>query len=160
KPTMRERYDALVVDMKREYGIRVRKWRSSSSGVAWEVHYRDGRITRLIESPYPRGPMSCAIFLHEIGHHAIGLGTYRVRCLEEYHAWKWSLDTMRERDFNVTASVENRMHDALHYAVQKAMRRGLKRLPVELTPYLQPRLPRVIDINIIPKHPDGTPIRT
>ncbi|MHC5004342.1 MAG: hypothetical protein ACYTJ0_14600 [Planctomycetota bacterium] len=86
-PTMQERYDALVDEMKRAYGVRVRKWRSSSSGCAWEVHYANGAVSRLIEAPYPRGPMSCAIFLHEIGHHAIGFGTYRPRCLEEYHAW-------------------------------------------------------------------------
>ncbi|MEM7228969.1 MAG: hypothetical protein AAF432_09160 [Planctomycetota bacterium] len=136
---MRERYDQLVTDMKAQYGLRVRKWRTNSSGCAWEVHYKDGTITRLIESPYPRGPMSCAIFLHEVGHHAIGFGTYRLRCLEEYHAWRWSLETMRELNFNVTTSVENRMHDSLYYAVVKAHRRGLKRLPEELVPFVRPR---------------------
>ena len=80
--------------------------------------------------------MSCAIFLHEIGHHAIGFGTYRPRCLEEYHAWKWALDAMRERGFNVTANVEKRMAESLHYALEKAGRRGLKVVPPELQPYL------------------------
>jgi hypothetical protein len=132
---MQGRYDQLVAEMKDRYDIRVRKWRSSTSGCAWEVHYHDGRIVRLIEAPYPRGPMSCAVFLHEIGHHAIGLRRYRPRCLEEYHAWRWALATMREQGFNVTPAVERRMHDALRYAVAKARRRGLKRLPVELAPY-------------------------
>jgi hypothetical protein len=135
KPTMQERYDALVIEMKRTYGVRVRKWRSSSSGCAWQVKYADGSEAKLIESPYPRGPMSCAIFLHEIGHHAIGFGTYRPRCLEEYHAWKWSLDEMRRRGLNVTPSVEKRMNESLRYAVQKALRRGMKRLPPELLAY-------------------------
>ncbi len=36
---------------------------------------------------------------------------------------------------NVTAAVENRMTDSLRYAVAKSMRRGLKRLPVELEEY-------------------------
>jgi hypothetical protein len=133
---MQERYDALVRDMKKAYGLRVRRWRTSTSGCAWMVTYEDGTISRLIESPYPRGPMSCAVFLHEVGHHAIGLGAYRPRCLEEYHAWRWSLEAMREHGFNVTPAVEKRMHDALQYAVAKAVRRGLKRLPVELEPYL------------------------
>lgn len=134
---MQQRYDALVVEMKRTYGVRVRKWRSSSSGCAWEVKYDNGSLRRLIESPYPKGPMSCAIFLHEIGHHAIGFRTYKPRCLEEYHAWKWALETMEERGFNVTDAVRKRMHDSLRYAVAKARRRGLQHLPVELLVYLQ-----------------------
>ena len=81
--------------------------------------------------------MSAAIFLHEVGHHAIGLGAYRPRCLEEYHAWRWSLEMMRQLGLNVTPPVENRMAESLHYAIAKARRRGLKRLPIELAPYVQ-----------------------
>lgn len=134
---MQQRYDALVVEMKRTYGVRVRKWRSSSSGCAWEVKYDNGSLRRLIESPYPKGPMSCAIFLHEIGHHAIGFRTYKPRCLEEYHAWKWALATMEQRGLNVTDAVRKRMHDSLRYAVAKARRRGLQHLPAELVEYLE-----------------------
>ena len=136
KRGMQDRYDALVEEMKQAYNIRVRKWRKSSSGVAWIIRYRSGAEVKLIESPYPRGPMSCAIFMHEIGHHAIGLGVYRPRCLEEYHVWVWALREMRERGFNVTPAVEKRMHDSLKYAVRKARRRGLKGLPEELRQYL------------------------
>jgi len=136
---MQQRYDALVREMKSTYGIRIRKWRKSSSGCAWELRdVRTGEVTRLLESPYPRGPMSCAIFLHEVGHHAIGFRTYRPRCLEEYHAWRWSLEMMERKGFNITDSVRRRMHESLHYAVAKAARRGLKRLPIELEPYLAP----------------------
>ena len=136
---MKARYEELVVDMKRRYGIRVVRWRSSTSGCAWQVHYKDGTMARLIESPHPRGPMSCAVFLHEIGHHAIGFKTYRPRCLEEYHAWRWSFETMIALDLNLTEAVRRRRDDALHYAIQKAARRGLKRLPGELIPFLEPR---------------------
>jgi hypothetical protein len=132
---MRARYDELVAEMKQTYDIRVRKWRTSTSGCAWVVQYHDGTISRLIEAPYPRGPVSCAIFLHEIGHHAIGFNTHRLRCLEEYNAWRWALDTMRARRLNVTPAVERRMSEALRYAVKKARRRGLKHLPEELGPY-------------------------
>lgn len=135
---MQQRYDDLVITMKKTYGLRIRKWRSSTSGCAWEVHYVDGTIARLIESPYPTGPMSCAVFLHEVGHHAIGMETYKPRCLEEYHAWAWSLSTMREYGLNVTIAVEKRMHNALAYAVRKAHRRGLKVLPPELEPFTRP----------------------
>lgn len=135
---MRDRYETVTRDMLHAYGVRVRKWRTSMSGVAWQVTYADGTVSRLIESPRPRGPMSAAVFLHEIGHHAIGFGTYRPRCLEEYHAWRFSLEKMRELGLNVTPAVERRMHESLHYAVDKAVRRGLKRLPAELVPFTQP----------------------
>lgn len=135
---MQARYDELVREMKATYGLRVRKWRTSTSGCAWKVLYRDGTEARLIESPYPRGPMSCAVFLHEVGHHAIGLGRYRPRCLEEYHAWMWSLDAMRQHGFNVTDRVTQRVEQALQYAVWKGLRAGLRSVPAELTPYIPP----------------------
>jgi hypothetical protein len=137
KPAMQDRYDALVDEMKSAYGIRVRKWRKSSSGVAWTVRYiNSGKIVKLIESPYPRGPMSCAIFLHEIGHHAIGLGVYKPRCLEEFVVWVWAIQKMREKGFNVTPAVEKRMERSMRYAVAKARRRGIQNLPAELHQYL------------------------
>lgn len=138
---MQSKYLAMERELLAKYGVRVRKWRTSMSGVAWEVHYRDGTVSRLIESPRPKGPMSAAVFCHEIGHHAIGFKTYRPRCLEEYHAWAWSLRTMAQYDLNITQRVRDRMHDSLHYAVLKAERRGLKSLPVELEPFACPRTP-------------------
>ena len=134
-----DRYMDARRAMLKTYGVRVRKWRSSTSGVAWQVTYKDGTVTRLIESPEPKGPISAAVFLHEIGHHAIGFGVYRPRCLEEYHAWRFSLEKMRELGLPVTQRVHDRVHDALHYAVWKARRRGLKRLPEELVPFIESR---------------------
>lgn len=136
---MQLRYEQVTRQMLAEYGVRVRKWRGSMSGVAWQVTYQDGTVSRLIESPRPKGPMSAAIFLHEIGHHAIGFGTYKPRCLEEYYAWKFSIDMMRELGLNVTDRVLERMHDSLNYAIEKAQRRGIKSIPPELAPYIAPR---------------------
>ena len=135
---MRQRYDSLVEEMRRRYGIRVNRWRQSMTGCAWEVRYADGGSARLVEAPYPKGPMSAAIFLHEVGHHAIGLGKYSPRCLEEYYAWMWALKTMGEFDITITDGVKKRLAQSLRYAVAKAVRRRLKRLPVELHPYLPP----------------------
>ncbi len=132
---MRDRYDDLTRTMLRVHGVRVRKWRTSMTGVAWEVHDRDGRISRLIEAPRPRGPMSCAVFLHEIGHHAIGFHRYKPRCLEEYHAWRFALDQMHRHGISVTPRVEKRMAESLAYALDKAIRRGLRRIPSELEPF-------------------------
>jgi hypothetical protein len=83
--------------------------------------------------------MSAAVFLHEIGHHAVGFNTYKPRCLEEYHAWVFALDQMERLGLNVTDSVRRRMHDSLHYAVQKARRRGIKQIPAELEPFSRER---------------------
>tara|TARA_R110002072_G_scaffold103548_1_gene227127 strand:- start:2657 stop:3226 length:570 start_codon:yes stop_codon:yes gene_type:complete len=134
--SMQLKYEQITKQMLAEHGVRVRKWRSSMSGVAWQVTYKDGTMSKLIESPKPKGPMSAAVFLHEIGHHAIGFGTYKPRCLEEYYAWKFSIEKMEELGLNVTDRVHQRMHDSLEYAVSKALRRGLKKLPEELVPYL------------------------
>lgn len=133
---MQLRYEEITRQMLAEHGVRVRKWRSSMSGVAWQVMYKDGTVAKLIEAPRPRGPMSAAVFLHEIGHHAIGFGTYKPRCLEEFYAWKFSIEKMEELGLNVTDRVHKRMHESLEYALAKALRRGLKRVPSELMPYL------------------------
>lgn len=133
--TMQDRYDRMTEQMLAAYGVRVRKWRTSMSGIAWEVRYRDGSISRRIESPKPKGPMSAAIFLHEIGHHAIGFSTYKPRCLEEYHAWRFAIEQMRAHNLNITEGVHRRMRLSLKYAVAKARRRGLKQLPAELLEY-------------------------
>ena len=130
-------YDQMVRDMCLRYNVRVRKWRKSMSGIAWYVEYRDGSIQRLIEAPRPKTPLSASIFLHEIGHHAIGFGVYKPRCLEEYHAWMYSLQQMQEWNIEVTDKVKNRIHRSLRYAARKAMRRGIKKMPVELMGYLE-----------------------
>ena len=134
---MQVKYEAVARQMLEKYNIRVRKWRKSMSGIAWYVTYQDGRRVNLIESPRPLGPMSVAIFLHEIGHHAIGFNVYKPRCLEEFHAWRWSLEAMEAHGLNITDAVRLRMHRSLWYAVEKAKRRGIKQIPAELTPFLQ-----------------------
>lgn len=141
--SMEARYDAVTRLMLERYSIRVRKWRTSMSGLAWCLTYRDGSVKRLIEAPRPRGPMSAAVFLHEIGHHAIGFNVYKPRCLEEFHAWRWSLEAMEAHGLNVTDQVRYRMHLSLWYAVAKARRRGLRVVPAELEPFTErPRRPR------------------
>ena len=56
--------------------------------------------------------------------------------MEEFHAWRWAIEEMEARGLNVTVGVRRRRDEALKYAVRKALRRGLKRLPIELEPYL------------------------
>ncbi len=136
RESMQDRYDRITQDTLRAHTIRVRKWRTSMSGIAWYVTYQDGRISRLIEAPRPKGPMSAAVFLHEVGHHVIGFDVYKPRCLEEYHAWAWAMRTMDALGLNITDGVRHRMHESLWYAVAKARRRGLKVIPPELEPFI------------------------
>lgn len=140
RETAADRYDRVIAEMVVRYGVKVRRWRKSMSGVAYEIEYRDGTRKRLIESPRPRSPLSMAIFLHEIGHHAIGLGKYKPRCLEEYHAWMFSLRAMEENGLEVTDKVRTRVKRSLEYAVSKAARRGIKNLPLELHEYIPERM--------------------
>ena len=141
---MQSRYDAMVREMQLKYSIKIRKWRKNSSGIARLTEYADGTTTRTLESPKPTGPMSAAIFLHEVGHHAIGFNVYKPRCLEEYHAWAFALREMERLGLNITDSVRLRMHRSLKYAIDKARRRGLREIPPELHPYdtPPPRKPR------------------
>jgi len=136
------RYDALVAGMLDRYDIRVRRWRTSMSGVAVLVRHSNGSHELLLEAPYPRGPMSAAVFLHEVAHHAIGVGTIRPRCLEEWAAWQYALALMRESGVSVTPPVEKRIHRSLELAVRRAVRRGMRRLPEQLRPYCPPDLTR------------------
>ena len=136
-PSARQQaYDRLVAEMKATYGFRVRRWLRSMSGCAWELRYRDGRVQRMLESPYPKSPLSCAIFLHEVGHHAIGLGAVRPRCLEELRAWEWSLAAMEARGLAIDERTRTRFRRSMEYAVAKATRRGIARLPEELKAFL------------------------
>ncbi len=136
--SMRARYVAMTAEMLAAYGVRVRRWRTSMTGCAWEVYYHDGRTTRLIEAPRPRGPMSAAVFLHEIGHHAIGFNRHKPRCLEEHYAWEFALAEMQRRGLNVTEAVLRRRGESLQYAIGKARRRGLKAVPALLAPWDTP----------------------
>lgn len=133
---MEDRYVEITQLMLRTHNIRVRKWRTSMSGIAWYVTYRDGSVVRLIEAPRPKGPMSMAVFLHEVGHHAIGFDVYSPRCLEEYHAWEFAIRAMKEHSLNLSEQVMKRRKRSLEYAVGKACRRGIKAIPGELEEFI------------------------
>ena len=125
-------FSPIVQEMRRRYRLKVRKWRSSMSGCAWRVYHHDGRVVNWIESPYPKTPISLAIFLHEVGHHVIGFERYKKRCEEEYHVWVWALEQMRRHGVEPDEKVRRRFDLSMQYAVDKALRRGLKNLPEPL----------------------------
>ena len=126
----------IVDDMTARYDLRIERWRSTMSGCAWRVVHDDGRIENYIEAPFPKTPISLSIFLHEVGHHAIGFETYRKRCEEEYHVWLWAIEKMRELRVEPDARVLRRFQLSMQYAVGKAVRRGVKQLPEPLEQFL------------------------
>jgi hypothetical protein len=131
-----EQFDGIVQRMKQRYAVRVKRWRRQMSGCAWSVRYPDGRRINWIESPLPRSPISLAIFLHEVGHHAIGFNRYKKRCEEEYHAWVWAIDRMREMGVEPDDRVARRFELSMQYAVNKAVRRGIMSVPCALERFL------------------------
>jgi hypothetical protein len=130
-------FKSIIRETTRHYDVRIRRWRSSMSGKAWRVYYHDGRVLNWIESPQPKTPLSLAIFLHEVGHHAIGFEKYRYRCEEEFHVWMWAVDEMRRRGIEPNEKVHRRVEMSMRYAVGKAMRRGIKEIPEALMQYVQ-----------------------
>ena len=130
-------FAAIVQRVKARHDIRVKKWRRNMSGCAWRVYHHDGRVVNWIEAPVPKTPISLAIFLHEVGHHVIGFERYKRRCEEEYHVWVWALNEMRKLGVRPDDRVRRRFELSMQYAVDKAMRRGLKNLPEPLTQVLR-----------------------
>jgi hypothetical protein len=130
--TMKPPFAAIVEDMKRKHGLRIKRWRRNMSGCAWRVYHADGRTVNWVESPYPKTPISLAIFLHEVGHHVIGFDRYKRRCEEEYHVWVWAIEQMKQLGVEPDARVWRRFDLSMQYAVDKAVRRGIKQLPEPL----------------------------
>jgi hypothetical protein len=131
-------YSSIIADATTRHGIRVRRWRRNMSGCAWQVTHRTGRIDRWIESPMPKTPISLSIFLHEVGHHAVGFGRFRKRCEEEYYVWLWAIDQMRKLGVEPDARVLRRFELSMRYAVSKAIRRGIRDLPSDLARFAMP----------------------
>ncbi len=125
----------LVRQVRCEHRVRVRRWRPDMTGCAWRVTHADGRQVNWIEAPVPRTPISLAVFLHEVGHHAVGFDRYRRRCEEEYHAWAWALARMAAGGVEPDARTLRRVDLSVRYAVDKAVRRGLSDMPLALRPF-------------------------
>lgn len=106
------------------------------TGCAWRVWFSDGRSINWIEAPRPRTPLSLAIFLHEVGHHVIGFDTYKLRCEEELAAWRWAIEEMRRLGVEPDARTLDRFNRSMQYAMGKAMRRGIKRIPDQLQEFI------------------------
>ena len=80
--------------------------------------------------------MSAAVFLHEIGHHAIGF-RYSPAAWKA-HGLGVGVEQMTLRELNITDGVRRRVWQSMRYAIGKARRRGIKQIPAELAIYLTP----------------------
>jgi hypothetical protein len=125
-------YLKIIRRMKGEYGVRIHRWRKAMTGSAWRVNFSDGRSIRWIQSPFPKTPISLAIFLHEVGHHVVGFDRFTIPSEEEYHVWLWALGKMEEVGVPADESVFKRFERSMQYAVGKDIRRGKTNLPASL----------------------------
>src|SRR2546423_272544 len=123
-------YSPIIRDMKEQFLIRVRRWRRQMSGCAWRVSFPDGRVINWISAPYPKTPISLVVFLHEVGHHAIGFDRYPPGFIEEYHVWTWAIERMEEYGVEADQRALHRFNRSMEYAITKALRRG-EHVPAE-----------------------------
>jgi hypothetical protein len=118
-------YAAVIEEYKARYCVRVSRWREERSGCAWVGYYADGTAVAWIESPYPRDIETLAIFLHEIGHHAVGFGDPRVRGEEEFRAWRWAMVQLGALGITPDQRVKNRFERSRRIrAVEQANRKS------------------------------------
>ena len=78
--------------------------------------------------------MSLAVFLHEVGHHAIGFERFARGCEEEFHAWEWAVAEMRRLGVEPDARTLRRVEMSMRYAVWQTERRGAA-VPAGLSGY-------------------------
>jgi hypothetical protein len=130
-PRQRQRaLHAMARELTGHYKISIRRWRKHMSGMAYELKYADGRIKRLISAPRPRSAVSAAIFLHEVGHHAIGFKRYPCRCLEEYYVWHWTFREMHARHIPITDRVLRHYRRSMQHYIRQATPHDVWKLPV------------------------------
>jgi hypothetical protein len=121
----------MTSELREKYKITVKKWRQRMTGIAYELTYRDGTIKRLISAPRPRSPVSAAIFLHEVGHHAIGFKRYESCCLEEHYVWQWTFREMEARSIPITPRVMKHFRRSMYHYVHRCRKIG-EHVPAEL----------------------------
>jgi len=124
KAAWRERYQAIAAKHTPE-GVTV----VESSGMYGKWFCRERRI----KAPKPVGKMSLFIYLHECGHAHLGHCYNRKVCpkpryLQEYEAEQWAIRVFRQEGLSVPRRVLQRAKEYVAMKVQRADRRGVKRV--------------------------------
>jgi hypothetical protein len=120
----REPYLSAAETLLRESGCTVTRWRSTSSGAAdiysdaWEI-----------EVPEPRGPVSYAIFAHEVGHQMLHRRprAKKRRWVEELEAWEFALDTFERFSLPGIEAARADAAKSMSWACSKGLRRARTR---------------------------------
>ena len=113
-------YEEAAEVLLRESGCTVRKYRSSNSGEAFTSSKDWG-----IEVPRPRGPMSFAVFAHEVGHQMLHRGNEsKPRWLEEIEATEYALAQFERFRLDGAEEAKKREARNLRHSAKKANRRA------------------------------------
>ena len=114
----REPWRSATAGLLDQYGLEVRRWRSSTTGCAY--HH-----TPEIEGPEPRGRVSFAVLAHEVGHKALSHGRSKPRWLEEVEAWDFALHQFDRLGLgDPGAGVRRRARRGIAHSFGMAIRRG------------------------------------
>jgi hypothetical protein len=114
-----EAYERAAAALLASSGCTVRRYRTKTTGTAYTTSDDWG-----IEVPRPRGPVSFAVFAHEVAHQLLHRSNSKPRWLEEIEAWEFALDCFPRFELS---GVERARRDAarsLRYAFLKAGRRA------------------------------------
>jgi hypothetical protein len=79
-------------------------------------------------APHPTTRRRLAVYLHECAHFELHTKKKHPRYIEEYQAWKWAIEVMRASEIKVCAKVLLDAQLGVKYAIEKAIRRGVKRI--------------------------------
>ena len=118
-----DNYECIVADLCQKYNIIVER---GSNGRGKALH-----DTRTIRIPTNLGKQGFLIALHEVGH--IVHGPVSPVWKGEILAERFAVKTARRFGVSVGPKQLDRMWEYISYAVGKAVRRGLKRVPSRLT---------------------------
>jgi hypothetical protein len=114
--------------------VTVRKYRSGSTGTAYTEADDWG-----IEAPHPRGPVSFAVFAHEVGHQLKHRDGSRPRWLEEIEAWEFALSCFER--FELPGVERARASAARHLRYTAARLARRRRLSPETAQRVLDRMP-------------------
>ena len=94
KQAMAERYWAIALEEAARHDVTIKRFRPSLSGKAFVSQ-------RTITAPRPRTRRRLRVFLHEVGHIALGHSDPKPRYVAEQEADEWAFETMRRHGIRV-----------------------------------------------------------
>jgi hypothetical protein len=110
----REPFLSAADTLLRETGCVVRKWRTNNTGRAFTSD-----PDWSIEVPHPRGPVSFAVFAHEVGHQSLHRDSWRPRWLEELEAWEFAYAQFKQFDLPGVERSQREVAQRLRYLARK-----------------------------------------